>query len=158
MDTLELTSALASAESFTGVFAADTIQRGTRLPESYIVNCSPSSDGGSHWVAFYQESESQLEVFDSFGNPLDYYNKQLLKDLPESVVLLQQAQRLQQHSSTVCGQYCLFFILKRSLGISYKELIHLFTDNCAANDKMVCQFVNCYFKLQTPVSCKKFLQ
>jgi hypothetical protein len=163
MDSGTLSKLLATnkvtAASFIGVFPSDKVallERGKRLPESYIANCSPSGHGGTHWVAFYQEEQKMLEVFDSYGKPLGLYNKDLLAST-DGLTIIQQSQQLQQIGSTVCGQYCMFFILKRAMGMSYKHLIHLFTDDIETNDKMVCQFVNSYFDIKTPVYDNKFL-
>ena len=157
MDNKELTTALQSCSItrsiFRGVFAADelpNLQENTSLPAAYIANCSDATFSGSHWVAFYKDQSDKIDVFDSYGQPLEKYNPTLLESVGK-LTIIQQSQQLQQPESTVCGQYCLFFILKRALGLQYKQLIHLFTDNIATNDKMVCQFINSYFVLKTPV-------
>ena len=133
------------------MFAADNLPTSETLPTAYVANCSNAADAGSHWVAFYREIPNVIEVWDSYGKPLEFYNENLLTIVPNGTSIMQQSQQLQQTGSTVCGQYCLFFILKRALRVSYKQLIHLFTDNLMVNDKMVCQYVNNYFKLNTPV-------
>lgn len=157
MDTLQIETALRNNKItktvFHGVYPADNlplIQDATKLPVAHIANCSDSTSGGTHWVAFYQDRQDRIEVFDSYGKPLEYYNPKLLSFVG-NLTVVQQSQQLQQSASTVCGQYCLFLILKRTLGITYQQLVQLFTDNYAANDKMVCQFVNCFFEMQTPV-------
>lgn len=167
MNTLDITRALADNKVtktvFRGVFPADTLprlnvtDRVDLLPAAYVANCSNAVDNGSHWIAFYREKPDVIEIFDSYGKPVDTYNKNLLSIIPEGTAIVQQSQQLQQTESTVCGQYCLFFILKRAFGISYKQLIHLFTDNLLTNDKMVCQFVNNYFTLNTPVYDKTMM-
>lgn len=165
MDTVQITRALQANKItnkvFRGVYSADHLPdkdgAWNTLPTAYIANCSDASTSGSHWVAFYRENPHVTEVWDSYGKPLEFYNTKLLSILPSSTIV-QQSQQLQQTGSTVCGQYCLFFILKRALGVSYKQMIHLFTDNLAVNDKMVCQYVNNCFALNTPVQDKTMVR
>ena len=38
-----------------------------RYPSAYVSNTDPISHPGTHWVAFYHESPSSLEFFDSYG-------------------------------------------------------------------------------------------
>ena len=45
----------------------------------------------------------------------------------------------------------MFFVLRRASGESYQHIVHLFTENKASNDQMVCQYVNFYFDLRTQV-------
>ena len=91
-----------------------------------------------------------MEIFDSYGMPLQAYNPNLM--LPtQGLRIVQQSQSVQQEFSTVCGQHSIFFIFKRASGITYEDFIHLYTDNEFVNDKMVCQFINSVFDLKTVV-------
>lgn len=161
MNTLEINDAMSgnpvTCKSFRGVFPADKLPKPItdgnehKLPAAYIVNTENSDSSGSHWLAIYQGEAGKADVFDSFGSQIETYNPLFKRFLGNLQLMQQQRQQLQQIGSTVCGQYCMFFIMKRSLGYTYEQLIHLFTDNRKANDKMVCQFVNAYFKLKTRV-------
>ena len=155
MNTWQIDRAMRScpvtAPIFRGVFAADQLPSPSQeLPAAYIANCSDSTSGGTHWVAFYQDRPGYMKTFDSYGRPLSSYNPHL-QSLTEGLKIIQQCQILQQPASTTCGQYALMFVLKRADKLSYRDFIHLFTDNTRSNDKMVCQFVNSCFDLETRV-------
>ena len=140
-----------TSRSFRGVFAADQLPAPDKhFPTSYVANCSNADQVGSHWIAFFQEEASVIEVFDSYGKPLEYYNSHLV-DFTRGLKLIRQVQILQQPMSTVCGHYCLYFLFNRYNGESYDRLIHSFTDNALINDKIVCQYVNRCFEMETKV-------
>ena len=63
----------------------------------------------------------------------------------------------QSNDSTVCGQYCIFFILLRSHGFKYEDVMSAFIKNRVINDKFVCKFVNKYFRLRTTIKNEKFI-
>jgi hypothetical protein len=44
---------------------------------------------------------------------------------------------LQSPFSTVCGHYCCFFLLKRCEGLTFNEIISLFSENTLINDNIV---------------------
>ena len=137
-----------------GVFAADQLPT-KEFPGAYIVNTDTSSQPGQHWVAFFT-TEKGTECFDSFSeNPSTYsvYIAEWLKDDFQVV----QCETLQSSDSTVCGQYCIYFILFRSYGFSYEDMMSSLTESTEVNDKFVCKFVNKFFKLHTTVQDKYFL-
>ena len=110
---------------------------------------------GQHWVAFYC-SNNEVECFDSFGrNPCDYsdFIQKWLDDEYQVV----QCETLQSNDSTVCGQYCMFFVLLRAYGFSYQDILSALTTDSSVNDKFVCRFINKFFKLSTTIKDKKFL-
>jgi hypothetical protein len=149
MNTAEIHHALRSNPItrtwFRGVFAADEIPGVMQLPAAYVVNTDTASEPGTHWIAFCHHSPHTLEYFDSFGRQLSSYG------IHVAPRVVQQSLQLQSDFSTVCGQYCMFFLLRRMSGESYEHIVHLFTENRESNDQMVCQYVNFYFDLQTKV-------
>ena len=140
---------------FMGVFAADTPSSPKQFPAGYIANTEPHHMLGQHWVAFYCDG-GHLECFDSFGNNPAHYSKHLQKWTDDEFKLM-QSETLQSEDSTVCEQYCMFFILLRAYGFSYQDILSAFTRNTQVNDRFVCRFINRYFKLKTIVKDKKFL-
>jgi hypothetical protein len=142
-----------TSPSFRGVFAADTIQTLDPLPGSCVVNTDSSNEPGRHWIAVFQTSADIVEIFDSFGKDLSFYGIDFFK----SQKVIRQTEQLQSASSTVCGQYCLFFLLRRAGCEKYTDIIHLFTQSKVSNDAMVCQYINHYFDLKTKVQDSDFL-
>ena len=138
---------------FRGVFAADAVQALEPLPGACVINTEKSGQPGLHWIAIYQEEPGVVETFDSYGKDFSSYGL----DLFNSCRVIRQTEQLQALTTTVCGQYCLFFLLRRASGEKYSHIIHLFTQNKASNDVMVCQYVNHYFDLKTKVRDDNFL-
>lgn len=136
-----------------GVFPADKISKLDPLPGCCIINTDVSSKDGSHWIAAFQEQADHVETFDSFGKSFSFYKINYF-DLYRVV---KQTHQLQADTSTVCGQYCLFFLLRRCSGEKYKDIVHLFTENQHSNDEMVCQYVNHAFDLNTKVQDISFI-
>ena len=144
-----------TAATFQGVYSSDTVPSFNTFPAGCVVNTDPQSEPGTHWVALYQEQEGIIETFDSFGKDLLFYSPYFEK-LANSHRVISQSHQLQSEITTVCGQYCLFFLLRRCSNETYSQIIHLFTENKASNDIMVCQYVNHYFDLNTEVQDKRF--
>jgi hypothetical protein len=149
MNTNEIESALRSnpktASLFRGVFACDTVPADIQpLPAGLIINTDPSSKAGTHWVAVFQEHPRTIEFFDSFGKEVEYYGKCLAKALSGKRVISQQ-QQLQSDFSELCGQYCMFFLYKRSLGYSFDNVLASFSSNTISNDVVVDSFVSAQF-------------
>ena len=145
-----------TAATFQGVYSSDTVPQFPTFPAGCVVNTDPQGKPGTHWVALYQEHEAVVETFDSFGKDLLSYSPHF-EQLAGNHRLISQSHQLQSDTTTVCGQYCLFFLLRRCSNETYSQIIHLFTEKKASNDIMVCQYVNHYFDLNTEVQDRKFL-
>ena len=160
MNSIQIETALNSEQMvrdiFVGVFAADELPKEKEYPGGYIANTDQSNQPGKHWVAFFCEKYGEIEVFDSYGyNPAVY--SEYLKNWIGDDFIIQSTSKLQEHESTVCGQYCMFYILLRCHGFTYEDVISALTRNKKINDKFVCKFINKYYKLNTTVQDKKFL-
>ena len=147
-----------TSKMFRGVFAADQIPDSLDpLPAGCIINTDPQNLPGHHWVALYQTTPDVLETFDSYGKDLHFYSSEHFSQLAKRHRIISQMHQLQSPTTTVCGQYCMFFLLRRASMEPYSHIIHLFTDNKSSNDSMVCQYVNHHFDLQTEVQDLEFL-
>lgn len=142
---------------FRGVFSADTVPSAfDSYPSGCVVNTDEASGPGAHWIALYQCQPGVVETFDSFGKDFSTYSPHLANVLKANRIISQPCQ-LQSNCSTVCGQYCCFFLLRRACSETYADIVHLFTDFRKANDIMVCQYVNHYFTIKTPIQDREFL-
>ena len=145
-----------------GVFPVDKIKllpQNKLLPAGYIVNTAPSSHDGKHWVAFYF-SENHAEFFDSYGfEPKKPEMTKFLKSYGHSDETIKKTNvRLQGNWTTVCGQYCVFFLTLRSRGWSYDEIMKTFSEkDYEWNDGLVQSFVNKHFNLNTDVINYRFV-
>ena len=77
MNTLQLERALKhntfTKKIFVGVFAADELPTLNTFPCGFVANTDPSTEPGTHWVAFYFPSREKGEFFDSYGHPPEHY-------------------------------------------------------------------------------------
>ena len=61
---------------FQGIRSADQLPETLQCDQSLIFNASDSDEIGTHWLCLYQNSDTELEMFDSCGNPPSFYNLQ----------------------------------------------------------------------------------
>ena len=63
MNTLQLERALKhntfTKKIFVGVFAADALPTLNTFPSGFVANTDPSTEPGTHWVAFYFPSRDK---------------------------------------------------------------------------------------------------
>ena len=112
MNTVQIREALKqdpiTSKKFCGVFPSDKLpQTVDRYPCGFVANTDPSSEPGTHWVAFYFPSEQKGEFFDSYGQPPEQY-RDSFGDFLEPYEWQFNTRRLQSAWSDVCGQYCIF--------------------------------------------------
>lgn len=141
--------------NFLGVFPKDMLPSARTLSHSkyplcYVVNTAPSTSSGEHWVAYYLTSPSSIEFFDSYGEPPSTYSL----DFHHSVTNY-NSRRLQSFSSTVCGHYCIMYLISRSRRLSLGNFLSHFSSNYSDNDRKVGSFIktnflyNCCFSTNT---------
>ena len=138
MNTTQLSTVLNQDEYvgaiFRGVYPID------RLPPiqtgAYVVNTAPHNHEGLHWVAILIKNDN-IEYFDSYGGDppiklLRWGKKKqwLCNPIP-----------LQSPLTSVCGQYCIYYLLHRSRGISLRALLMDFGADVDDNDKLVYDFI-----------------
>ena len=139
---------------FGGVFAADTLPVKPRdnKPCAYIANTHKHHQPGEHWVCFYFPKDSPPEFWDSYGrNPQDDFKPIL------GATYLCSEKMIQHPLSSVCGQYCCFYILKRSQGFEMLDIVSAFTDDLLLNDIMVNRTVEKNFQVDLDVIDIPFL-
>ncbi len=126
-----------ASSMFLGVFPADKIPIVEYKPAAFIANTDPSTMPGQHWVAFFF-SENQSEYFDSYGIPprpdFEVYLKKLGEYKYNDVTL-------QDFNTTVCGQYCIYFLHFRCQGYTMNEIIDFLNKKPNKNDVLVRDFV-----------------
>lgn len=132
---------------FVGVFASDKLPNDLpQQPEvSIVCNTDPSWQAGRHWVAVHLAGETG-EFFDSYGLPPtgvfeDFMNKQACQWVYSN-------KRLQGGFSTVCGQYCIFYLWHKCRGFSISDILGMFKDDYHTNDMFVNQFVSECFNVK----------
>lgn len=129
---------------FVGVFAINELRVAPKQrPCAYVVNTDPISKPGKHWVAIYLTRTMEGEYFGSFGIPpvQPKFRKFLDKNAPEG--WLYNDESIQHPFSTVCGEYCVFYLLYRCRGTSMATIVRMFDENNQEdNDILVKDFVD----------------
>ena len=144
MNSLEITQL---CKQFLGVFALDTLPTSVPIPSSIVCNTAKAGSKGEHWVAIFINKEGYGDYFCSYGvSPRHEFRTFLNKNCFSWNF---NRKRLQGDLSTTCGQYCVFFIFCRNLGLPMYKFLSLFTHNHDENDEIVTAFINGRFDVTT---------
>jgi hypothetical protein len=132
--------------NFLGVFPADGLPKYIdRCPASLVVNTDKAGKSGKHWQAIYLPNKYSIEFFDSFGKPpagpiriwLDnFYTKKIFP-----------YKNLQAKFETSCGPHVIFFLISRSMGKSFKEILKILKECDGLTSKP--DFADSFVKLFT---------
>ena len=129
------------APIFQGVYPINrlpTIKNG-----AYVINTAPDTHPGLHWVALLVRGDS-IEYFDSYGG--DPSSK--LRHWAGAKKWTTNPIPLQSPLTSVCGQYCVFYLLHRARGIDLPTILMEFNADVDSNDKLVYDFVEDHFELK----------
>lgn len=140
MNTLQIEFILNNAlrgrkAKFLGVFSRDTIPQPEQFPCCFVANTDLSSEGGSHWVAFFLDSFQNVEFFDSYGMPPSFYQF----DFP---LARYNSHQFQSFDSDVCGHYCILYISKRADKHSLSSITQALSKCGRHSDHYVKVYVN----------------
>ena len=142
----DINSILSNTPNFLGCFAQDELPcLSASLPVFMIVNFDNSFSSGSQWIAL-RIDKRRLEIFDPLGfNSLRWPSTpHLLLDFLHKYSLNRRiftTKEIQPYSSTLCGFYCVFFILYRSVQ-PFSACTKYFSKNLQINDKLLLNFFN----------------
>lgn len=153
MNTIELLNILKSDPVLDyillGVYPSDLLPKIKKFPAALVVNLDPSTLPGSHWVSLYFDNAGNCEYFDSYGRKPSEL-KSYIENNCETYVY--NNKQLQNAHTTVCGQMCIYFLVWRARGFSFKEII-----NSMINDEFVTGFVNGLFNVHTQVYANEYI-
>lgn len=117
------------------VFPANRIPVFMNLPVYIISNLDPDSKPGSHWIAIHIDINGNGEYFDSFGRKPTGYHKLFLKR--NSKKWFHNHVSIQNHFTSVCGEYCLVYIYFKLKGKTMLDFLSLFNKDTICNDLIV---------------------
>ena len=147
LDASKIQCFLADSHNFLGCFAQDELKSVniSSLPVFLIVNFDHSYSTGTHWIAIHI-SERKLEIFDPLGfNALRWPNvPHFMLDFLHKFSLHRQiflSKEIQPFNSTLCGFYCIFFVLYRS-NHNFNACNKLFSAKLYKNDKILYNIFN----------------
>ena len=107
---------------FLGVFARDQLPTASKYPACFEANTDPISLPGTHWVEFFYVSPTHLEFFDSYGEPPHFYNFSISNKI---TTLKSNSQPLQNLRTTVCGQFCIYYLFNDPVACQWLESLAL---------------------------------
>ena len=105
---------------FLGVFALDQLPTPTQFPACFVANTDPIALPGTHWVAFYYDSPTSLEFFDSYGEPPELYDFPIS---PKITSLTLNSYPIQSLRTSVCGQFCVYFLFQRARSMPMARIV-----------------------------------
>ena len=109
-------------------------------PAAFVCITHNGDQTGEHWIAMYVNAEQRGDYFDPYVIEsqhvefTNFMNKHCADWLPNDRIL-------QSPISTVCGQYCVAFLLFRCRNVSMHAFTHFFTNDSVANDCRVFDWV-----------------
>ena len=135
---------LACAPHFIGCYSDDEIAKLVLKPPCYLItNLDLSTRPGSHWLALGIFS-NRIEVFDPLGFDIFAW-----PTLPHGLLSflhkmsfrkkIKVIPRIQSKKSTLCGLFCVFYIMLRSK-FSLSTIINYFSSSLVSNDRILLRF------------------
>lgn len=125
------------------VFAANRIPINVKLPFCLISNLDPDSKPGSHWIAIYINKHGVGEYFDSYGRKPSGNHLSFLKTNCKK--WFYNCKVLQHYLTSVCGEYCLVYVLFKISNVPMYNFFELFSDNTLCNDIIIHNFFKSVF-------------
>jgi len=127
------------------VLASNKLPAKFSLPIGIVLNLSPSTESGSHWVGIYINELAHATYFCSYGERALIKEVQwFLKKNCKSVNY--NRKQLQSPTSNVCGLYAAIFIYSAFNDVTLKNLLRPFTFNFKLNDVIIRQMFERYDK------------
>jgi len=149
MDTLQILKILKRniGEACLGVFPSDRLPKSMPKSSAIVVNTDPSDKPGTHWVAIFKNVDGTVDYFDSYGfKPMVATISHFLNKFKKCHYNMK---RIQGILSSVCGHYCIYFVMQRWKNNSMEEIVTKFSENGEENDEMITEWVNGNFQLDT---------
>ena len=114
------------------VVAKDTLPEVvSTYPSAFVCNTHDSHQPGEHWIVMYVDEIG--DYFDPYG--LKPQHPEFTNFMNEHCSQWSLSDHiLQSPISTVCGQYCVAFLMFRCRNISMHAFARLFTSDLIAND------------------------
>lgn len=146
MDSIQITRALKrdpmTRRAFIGVFACDKLPKTiSKYPACLVVNTDFYGNEGKHWLAMYIPDPGTLEFFDSFGRSPTFFKGHIVRFVSKFPYVIHNDVPLQSLFSTVCGQFCIFYLYCKCRGRTMKSIVNNFHWNSRTNDVRVYNFV-----------------
>lgn len=128
LSSLHLANALLSNKitqvGFGGIVARDILCKIDKKPQYVVCNTDILSGSGEHWIVFYFPLDGSAEMFDSLGKDISEYPREFGAFVNKfASICTVSHKRIQPPDTSVCGHYCLYYIMLRCKGISMKFIV-----------------------------------
>ena len=144
LDNFEIEDFLGSVPHFLGTICDNDLHKiDPKFQGFVIVNLDHAQGPGTHWISL-GIFEDTVEFFDPLG--CDFLN---WPNLPIGLLTflfetsfkktIVRIQRLQSSKSSVCGLYCMFYIINRS-GYSLQTILNYFDGSRKENDRKLVKY------------------
>ena len=113
-----------------------------KRPHFCLTNTSKCQESGLNWTVFYFPKKGPWELFDSLGeNPETYHRRFRNVLISNGPGYLYTSNTIQPDYSNMCGLFCIYFIHKRCMNISYAMMVRNFSKtNLDINDERGVQY------------------
>ena len=117
-----------------GVFSKDQIPKKFK-DGNYIINLQDHDKGeGTHWTCCVNSKGNKENIyFDSFG----VIPPQEVEDAMSKQGYAWNSKQIQSYNSVACGWYCLVVLKLLNDGLSFNNIIKLFSTNLRNNDRIL---------------------
>ena len=145
MDTTQLNQKI-TAPGFLGAFPYDQMPpKPDSVVFSVILNTDPETEPGDHWIALVYKAP-YFYFCDSYGRALrdptfSSAFSTTVKNFIGKTGHKSNTKFLQQLTSNVCGDYCVYFIQEMAK-TSFARTMRVFSTNLKSNDRFVVNYVN----------------
>lgn len=118
---------------FGGIVARDILCKITKRPRYIVCNTDIVSGEGKHWIVFFfpPHALDTVEMFDSLGKGVDEYPEEFRAFVNKFASQCQiVTKRIQPLNTSLCGHYCLYYILYRCKGIPMNIILDFVPSAC----------------------------
>lgn len=136
----EILKVLAHQNFHYGVFACNRLPTLNKSPCIAIANTDPDYKPGEHWCAFFISSDRYGEYFDSFGQPPAAEHLKFMKSNCKTWTYNKKI--IQSNNSSICGNYCIMYLLFKICGYKMSHFLKIFNNNCDLNDTLLMHLYN----------------
>ena len=148
---------------FRGVYASDKLsglvedqQWPKKTPYCFIANTDALNQPGEHWVAFYCPIKGPMEYFCSYALPPVKFWSFLEHSEYQNYEM--NSYPVQSPTSSVCDQYCLYYLHQRCRGLDMNTCLLPFGTNTDQNDRWVNRWIEQRYGIHLDVYDTYFLK
>lgn len=132
-----------------GVYAANRLPQYVNHPCTIVVNTDRDTSPGTHWIAIFIDRQGYGMYFDSYGRP-PFISEHLAFLRRNTKTWTYSRKILQNYFSTVCGYYCLVYLLFRINRYTHANFLQMFnTSDLNENDNLIVHMFHYYFNKRT---------